>query len=1038
MKLLAIRGKHLGALFDFFELDFQQAPLKNCGLFAITGATGAGKSTILDALCLALYNNSARLEKSGKGKWHNDLHANDPRTLLHENASDAFCEVDFVGRDGGKYRAKWQVRRARGNLKGKLQAVEMSLKNLLNETDESCKGKSNNDILKAIEKKVGLSFKQFTKTILLAQNDFANFLNASDNERAEILQMLMGGDIFQKISQKVFIKNNEKSTLFNFLNQKMENQNVPTEEEKECLEKELKNIFEKKQTLTVEKMLLEEQKKWWERYNELNHSFVNEKENFLKLENTFKENELEFKNLNRQHSAYALEDLFLNFKKTEKEKNKIQQDLLTHQHNLKNAQQNLKIAENEFKKIQKQVIDFEEYFSKQNPLFKQAEELDHSILILENDLKKEKEVFQSFENEKKQNLDKLLDFQNNLNEKENLLNQKTTWLKNKNKYRQLTMIWDSMQDFLKINWGEKIKQNKIELENQNTQLNQLESIWKNAKKEYDFAQNNLFEFEKDLKKQFLNELSIQLKHNEPCPLCGALVHPKPFLLAENNANNDENNFNHQKWENLKRILNEKQNNFYQKEKAFLLNKQNVENLKQEEENLQKEWKNFLNCWDLKLKSISENWQNKFLNDSVSFYQKAKNSVLEYQKILKEKEQLENEVDILNEQKNNLEENLNQTIEKLKKYNLQKNENEKQLNDLKEKRKMFFHGEDLNLVRQNFEKQKENLNQNQNFAWQKEENLKMQCQRMLDKEKELNCNQNEINEEFLNLNENLNLKMKELNFILDDLENYFYQPKDVFNQKWNDYENLKKQKEKIEILIKTRENDLKNHKDKKPKNLNENFDDLILELNNKNNEIHVLESEKIEKEIKKSEMQNACKEFEELQNQLQQAQKECNLWAGMNDLIGSAKGEKFRRFAQEYTLDVLLHKANQQLGNLWKRYALVRSADSLNLGVKDLLLGSMRSVKSLSGGETFLVSLALALGLANLNDSSGFYSDTLLIDEGFGALDKNSLDLVMKALESLQAAGRMVGVISHIEAMQERIAVQVFVQKQNSGSVVKVQ
>lgn len=156
------------------------------------------------------------------------------------------------------------------------------------------------------------------------------------------------------------------------------------------------------------------------------------------------------------------------------------------------------------------------------------------------------------------------------------------------------------------------------------------------------------------------------------------------------------------------------------------------------------------------------------------------------------------------------------------------------------------------------------------------------------------------------------------------------------------------------------------------------------------------------------------------------------WAKLNDMIGSADGKKFRQIAQEYTLDVLLSYANVHLEILSKRYLLQRIPNSLGLQVIDQDMGDeVRTVYSLSGGESFLVSLALALGLASLS-SSRMKVESLFIDEGFGSLDPTTLNIAMDALERLHNQGRKVGVISHVQEMTERIPAQIKVSKQQSG------
>ncbi|HZX29198.1 MAG TPA: SbcC/MukB-like Walker B domain-containing protein, partial [Telluria sp.] len=175
----------------------------------------------------------------------------------------------------------------------------------------------------------------------------------------------------------------------------------------------------------------------------------------------------------------------------------------------------------------------------------------------------------------------------------------------------------------------------------------------------------------------------------------------------------------------------------------------------------------------------------------------------------------------------------------------------------------------------------------------------------------------------------------------------------------------------------------------------------------------------------------------IQRQLTAQQEEERRWARLDELIGSADGKRFRNYAQQYTLDALLGYANHHLRQLARRYRLERiataSGPSLGLMVRDQDMGGeVRSVHSLSGGETFLVSLALALGLASLS-SNRVKVESLFIDEGFGSLDSDTLRVAMDALDALQSLGRKVGVISHVQEMTERISTRILVQPAGGGT-----
>lgn len=172
---------------------------------------------------------------------------------------------------------------------------------------------------------------------------------------------------------------------------------------------------------------------------------------------------------------------------------------------------------------------------------------------------------------------------------------------------------------------------------------------------------------------------------------------------------------------------------------------------------------------------------------------------------------------------------------------------------------------------------------------------------------------------------------------------------------------------------------------------------------------------------------------ELTQQLIKQQTQTELWLQMNELIGSATGNKFRTLAQGLTLQQLVILANEHLQDLAPRYALQPVPGSpLALQVIDHDMGDeVRSVESLSGGESFLVSLSLALALASLAADTRQLG-SLFIDEGFGTLDPDSLEMALACLDALQADGRQIGVISHVGTLVERIGVQVAVEAVGGG------
>jgi len=218
MKILAIRLKNLASLAGPFELDFTAEPLASAGLFAITGPTGAGKSTLLDALCLALFGAIPRLNNVGQSKVpeiDGDIGTSDPRNLLRRGTGSGYAEVDFVGIDKRRYRARWETNRARDNASKKLQASRQTLTDL---DSEQILSQNKTDYKPLLEARLGLNFEQFTRAVMLAQSEFSAFLKADDRERSELLEKLTDTAIYSQLGRRAYGKASEAKKACDDLN----------------------------------------------------------------------------------------------------------------------------------------------------------------------------------------------------------------------------------------------------------------------------------------------------------------------------------------------------------------------------------------------------------------------------------------------------------------------------------------------------------------------------------------------------------------------------------------------------------------------------------------------------------------------------------------------------------------------------------------------------------------------------------------------------------------------------------------------------
>jgi exonuclease SbcC len=204
MRILAIRGANLASLAAPFEIDLAADPLAGSGLFAITGETGAGKSTILDALCLALYGEYPRVSigrrENAPDPSGEAISIHDGRAILRRGAGGGYAEVDFAGQDGERYRVRWEANRARARANGRLQNEQRALFRL---DDGSAVATGKTQVREAVEARTDLTFDQFRRTVLLAQGEFDTFLLAAESERAELLEKITGTEIYAAISVRI-------------------------------------------------------------------------------------------------------------------------------------------------------------------------------------------------------------------------------------------------------------------------------------------------------------------------------------------------------------------------------------------------------------------------------------------------------------------------------------------------------------------------------------------------------------------------------------------------------------------------------------------------------------------------------------------------------------------------------------------------------------------------------------------------------------------------------------------------------------------
>ena len=950
MKILAIRLKNLTSIEGMVEVDFTAEPLHSAGIFAISGPTGAGKSTLLDALCLALYDKAPRFATSVESVnladvGDNQINQSDVRNLLRRGTSDGYAEVDFLGIDGRRYRSRWSVRRTRNKISGSLQPQTLEVKEL--DTEKEFQGTKKELLIQLVEL-VGLTYEQFTRTVLLAQNDFATFLKSKGAAKAELLEKLTGTGVYSRISQEVYARNKAAQEEVTLIQNRMNVIELMPEEELLALQKEKELLAEKR--VTGIKLLAEQN----EQLNVV-RSLKMQEDLWKKKQQEEQEEQARLKML--QGALASQEEGLVHFKaqweaiqpdlKKARQLDvqiQSQQDSYTQSKQMLQAA-NKQVSEQE-QKMRMATEQLQVSYSSLNRLLNHVG-IEEALQLeqVEEILRQEADKLTAGINTNEERLLRLNSFGYPLLTEEQMKLQKE--LTRQQNIRQLTETQTKTKaeiERLEKETTDCLKQ----LTEQETALKVTQRLYENAR----------MAVGKDVK-----ALRQQLQEGEACPVCGSTAHPYHqeqevvdtlFRSIEQEYNaavancqqiNNRSIVLQRDWTHQKMVDGQIGEQLAALYKAGIDagNEEQIQHRLTELAERILEYRNLYAEWqrsDEEIKKMRAYCEA--LRENVSLCR------LAMQKVSSAKEQL-----LLLQNTASAEQKRFEVIEKA-------------LNVLRQERSQLLKGKSADEAEAVVAKR------------EKELNLALEKAR-----KEVEAVHNRLS--------GLQGEMKQITLAIGELQ--------------EQYKKIESPEQLPEIIKKQQEENL-----------------------NTERALSTMEARLLQQAKNKLTVEQIVKELAEKQTIAER-------WAKLNKLIGSADGAKFKVIAQSYTLNLLLLHANKHLSYLSKRYKLQQVPDTLALQVIDCdMCDEIRTVYSLSGGESFLISLALALGLSSLS-SNNLKVESLFIDEGFGSLDAESLRTAMEALEQLQMQGRKIGVISHVQEMSERISVQVQVHKKVNGKSV---
>ena len=978
-------------------------------IFLITGKTGSGKSTLFDAFVYALYN------KTTSGK---DIASLRTKTADDKTRTTVIFDFELKNKLYRVERTLAYTKKGNKNqTSGKVALIEIV------DNNENVLATKEQDVKEKIEQIIGLDDKQFCQLIILPQGKFKDFLLSKSSEKKETFRSLFNTFFYQKFIDKLSayakeqdndykLKERELITKFDqfIFDEKLDKFEFLKEENFENVNIQINNqgniISEKENVLTNLNKELENLREEHAKITKLNDKFVEFDELKEKYEEIIKEenNIIEIQNIIKK-----LEELEKNIDRIS-EYNK----LITKENELVKKKEDLE-------------KDFEDYSNKRDSNVKLGEQLEvekKEIEVIKNKLAEVKYFYDNisaFElafKEKKECETKLKEFDRNKLElskyKENILKleqsnkqelEKSESLKTNISKIDLSIVKKEVEvEKLEEYKNDKssLEKNKVELEAKIDKLNLLRQKQSDLK-------NKVEELEKNKEKEILNTFLEKLHDGDNCPLCQQKIIHVPEVIdvkhEEDTLINKEYEDTNKEIIRLETIISNEQDD-YNKLQLQLNEQEKVINFDSESEleSIKKEKDENEKLLRVSQKAIEENQiQLETLNSKV----------IELEKII--------------ESEGNLKEKLALANSKIEEYNRKVQQD---IIDFKE----YYKGQEHQVTEFN-----------NNFEKYTEEKSQLQL-----KEKELEIDIKNNKERIISINSDLEELLDKFNN--SKLKKYYSDFKEA-HEALEDLKDLKDYKEKVDaynLAKKSLTNNIKKLEKELSKEVKPNLEEIKERVQ--------LQEEKVSDFGKQLAVQkNTYNTNKELYSELYN---EFKVWESnikevreiitlSNVLSGKTESKKsLETYVQGYYLDLILEAGSKRLLQMSNdRYRFERRIEKakggglqgLDIEIYDVYLNSNRIVNSLSGGELFLASLSLALGLAEViqNESGGISLETIFIDEGFGSLDSETLDTAITTLIDLQSYGRNIGIISHVSELKDRIRSKVEVYSENNYAKVRI-
>jgi exonuclease SbcC len=1069
MRILKIHFKNLNSLIGEWSIDLTHPAFTSDGIFAITGSTGAGKTTIFDAICLALYGRTPRLNKVTKSE----------NEIMSRQTGECFSEVTFETK-AGTYRCYWGQHRARKKPQGDLQAPRQEIVDVI--TGKILESNIRT-VATRIESVTGMDFYRFTHSMLLAQGDFASFLQAAADERSPILEQITGTEIYSQISIRVHERQREEQTKLDLLTVEIQGITTLTQEEEQATEETLGEKQQKESAVSQSLATTRTALTWLGTIEELRNELATLQESSNDLLADLQVFKPKKETLEKALNAATLDGTYATL-------TAIREQQVNDQTTLKELQEDLPLLESStttiaasLKAAEELTANRKEQQQEEQPTIQKVRLLDQSRAEKEKQAKEQEESYKKAEAKIAADIKAYSDTQatmtaqkeasktvesyltehaedeylvsnlagidvqlNNLSAKQADITSQETKLSEAN-----TNLEEATQSLSKL---QKVEEQYAEaLKTASTQLTErreelLSLLAGKLLREYR-AEKDARERERSLRKVIasLEEHRSHLEDGKPCPLCGATSHP---YAQGNIPATDEFDTIITELESLISCAELLETTIKNLEAGETVARLTLSTSKSEEQVVNNQVKTLeKTSTDLQAGLTKLNAEYAALKQAllaklqplgiteltdyeIKALAKTLNARLEAWQANSQKQQAtDKQIIRLTSELNRLEGVIeSQSVAVTEKESHLKLLNQ-EINKLRTERSELYGDKVPDEEEKRLHKSVADAEKAEKIARDKHSDFKQKldvAKASIETLKKQLAQREEV------------LTKTEADF-LQSLKVIGFADKATFEQarltpqQRTELENQAKKLEERKTDLKARQQDRETKvRTEQEKNLTDKSKEkLEAQFAEYEDTLKVLREEIAELRHRLKDNSNAKELLQEKGKGIEAQRKECRRWDTLHTLIGSSDGKKYRNFAQGLTFEMMVSHANRQLQKMSDRYLLIRNEDiPLELNVIDnYQAGEVRSTKNLSGGESFIVSLALALGLSHMS-SRNVRVDSLFLDEGFGTLDEETLDTSLETLSGLREDGKLIGVISHVPALKERISTQIQIKPLSGG------